>query len=136
MCYSITTNLSQKTFTGYKIVVKDKYGHYYSPYTGVRYEKGKVKATNKCGKYTACKFNIFSDYHFNPRLHGRTAVFESYLDAKEQLKEMNMFSYNFINCNELIIIKLTISGNLRYGIYAGSDIVSGTFIESVESIKN
>ena len=46
MCQILDEIIDKKTVTGYKCVIVDKYGHYYSPYTGVRYKKGKIPVVN------------------------------------------------------------------------------------------
>lgn len=38
---------AKKSATGYKVVVEDKWGHYYSPFTGVRYRTGKIPKPKK-----------------------------------------------------------------------------------------
>lgn len=43
MC-TITKKSDLKEFTGYKVVIADKYGHYYSPYTGIRYKKDQFQS--------------------------------------------------------------------------------------------
>ena len=65
MCEIIGKYTKEKTFTGYKVVVEDKYGHYYSPFTGIRYKKGKISTSIKV-KHPNTITTICENKYVNP----------------------------------------------------------------------
>ena len=126
-----------KTFTGYKLVVVDEHGHYYSPYTGIRYEVGKIKVPKI--KRTACGDIIYNRYatvscmnvlssdsvFYTEQMIGKTGVLVSGADL------CNMFDYD----KRCAVIQMTIKGDLHTGSFANRRIVAGNEIVSMKKLK-
>lgn len=138
MCKLNNIPVTVTRFTGYKIVTKDKYGRLYSPYTGMKYQKGSVKEVKVCGQHTAWNHNVLSANYYTLDCVGRTAVFTSIEEATEEAKSisrMGIFNEQF-NTDKFYIAEMTVSNELRHGTYAMYDIISGKYIESVKLIKS
>jgi hypothetical protein len=143
MC-NITEKINLKVFTGYKIVVTDKYGHYYSPHTGIRYKKGPVqKLPVKKGKYTA--WYDYSDFtNWNSSVYNYkqcdsrlTAVLKFKHNAEMLLDNLFADSELFIlpkDC-KFNIIQMTVGGNLYRGTYGPCDIILGNIVKSIKLKK-
>jgi hypothetical protein len=128
------------TFEGYKVVLTDKHGHHYSPYTGIRYIPGPVPEFKKMRKHIT---NVYvaeeilagkGSYDLNHKRGRYTAVFVNYLDALSAVVDIlpaNYLPYGFTRN----MLKMTISGNLRHGDYGGDTVILGDYIESVKVIK-
>lgn len=133
MCYSIDEPVKEKTFTGYKLVTRDAHGNLYSAFTGVRYEAGKtMKHPKKPGKYMSwlrtCPISTTST-NYNEKVIGRTAVFVNEAIARS-------YACCMIDCfDNLCLAKMTISDDLKDGLFSGNYIVSGKKIESVKFIE-
>jgi hypothetical protein len=134
---------NKKEFTGYKVVVTDKYGHHYSPYTGIRYKPGPVLALpKKMGKYCANDLGYYNAYmpgkcmsnDIQAKLH-LTAVFVDLKNAIELIKDdfLPNRHYKLPNNCKYNIIKMTVSGDLYNGLFSG-DIILGNVINSVGPI--
>lgn len=78
---------NKKEFTGYKAVVTDKYGHHYSPYTGIRYKKGLVPKLPRIQS----KYSILSEYNY--RMYGEGGWARNHFQSEKQLTAV----YEFIN---------------------------------------
>ena len=129
MCYTIERNYtSNKEFTGYKVVVEDKYGHYYSPFTGHRYQPGKMKLFRKKGKHC----NRYNQLDYSKVLENRTAVFEKKQDAIELMFLMQGEFKSEFKHTYFKIIQITIADDLKYGLFWNNVIVSGKEIISVK----
>lgn len=145
MC-TITKKSDLKEFTGYKVVVTDKYGHHYSPYTGIRYKKGPVPHLPK----KMSKYSVINEYDY--RMYGEagwarnqlqsekqlTAVYEFINDA-EELKSQDftsgyIYEYTLPNDCEYNIVKMTISGEMYKGKFGGP-IILGNVINSIKLVK-
>ena len=139
MC-QVDEKLEIKEATGYKVVVTDKYGHHYSPYTGIRYKKGPVSVLpKKMGKYCANDLGDYKAYMPGEWMSNSvqyknhlTAVFVDLRDAIELIKDDFLPNKNYElpkNC-KYNIIEMTVSGDLYGGKYSG-DIILGNVINSV-----
>ena len=133
MCKILNEYTESKTFTGYKVVLVDKHGHYHSPYTGVRYEKGKVKAhdcKSKLKYIIADRFDeIIPDNtytYFNPQMKGYTGVITQIEDARSFLRYC--YDTGKYTCK---IIKMTISGDLHCGEFGCRQTIVGTHIDKI-----
>ena len=141
MCDIIGKYVKEKTFTGYKIVVEDKYGHYYSPYSGIRYKKGKITVPGKlyknstnsaiCGnKYVALHLK-YNGIKWNDGMIGMTGVIIDKLSAL-------IFYNRWKSGNTAIkysVLEMTISGNLQYAQFSGFSTIIGNEIVSFKKIK-
>jgi hypothetical protein len=124
-----------KEFTGYKLVITNEKGEYFSPYTGIQYKVGPVP------KFIESQKN--NDYAVN-------CLFYSKLQEKYQLtgvlKELDTKFYD--NIDGLIsnyelptkckrsIIKMKLTGDIYSGDFLGhNDIMLGNYIESIELIN-
>jgi hypothetical protein len=137
MCKIFEPIEDKKSVTGYKIVITDKYGHHYSPYTGVRYKKGlipivKNKLSNALNDGSI--FDILQPYSmfYNKNYAGMTAVIISKYNAKIELQRFRISSplYNFT------LLEMTLSGDLHYGEYSKMQTYIGRNIISFKKIKN
>lgn len=148
MCIFIASVPKAKTVVkGYKVAVKDKYNHYYSPFTGIRYEVGKVKVAIKYGKYSLVKKLHYQDIlnpenHFNKSIYaGMTAAFRNKEDASLFINEFYSDINDFNRCAfvspinpKLVILEMKLAGKMYCGsyilhnstaeVYIGSEIVS------------
>jgi hypothetical protein len=125
--------------TGYKCVIVDKYNHYYSPVTGMRYKIGKIGKIKGYGAHSEKSTLAFCDilnpnsHCYNPLYKGRTAIFKNYDDAKSYLKYLNW--YNKSHRIKFAIIEMELSGNLYIGEYYDSVIFAGSEIKSIKKVK-
>jgi hypothetical protein len=140
MCCNIEkANLTE--YTGYKVVITDKYGHHYSPYTGVRYKKGPVpKLPKVAGKYIISDFSDYNPLHgyYYNKMQAKnrlTAVFNNYSTAVRllELKRLNM--YQSQSNYKLNIVEMKISGNLYEGLYFHGAVTLSDKIESIKIMK-
>jgi hypothetical protein len=144
MCTFDKKNLNDKVVVGYKLAIKDKYNHYYSPVTGMRYKVGKVKAATEYGKHNVRKDLLFNNIlnksaeGYNPNYSGMTSVFESYQNAiifKEYcLQDIHNCNMSALNKN-LVILQMELSGDLYNGTYGPWCIFAGSEIKSISLIK-
>lgn len=133
MCVEVGRKLNKETYTGYKAVIKNR-RKYYSPAVGTEYKVGPVKGAKK---FLA---NTQSDWQradiLNPEADtfvknyfGKTAVFCKKDDAESTARR------EVDNSGKWVIVKMTISGDLRRGNLAGDGVVVGTRIEMIEEVK-
>ena len=132
MC-KLIKKIKKKSITGYKAAYKIN-GKYYSPWTGVNYQLGKVKGTKKPLKYaeeTASFILKPGDDFNNPTYFGKTAVFEEKEGAKKEVKNHKVFEKYDSDDSEhsCIILKMIISGEIwetkydkDYKTFAGTNI--------------
>lgn len=132
-----------KSVKGYKLAIKDKYNHYYSIITGVRYEVGKVKAATKYGMHNIredlCFRDVLNPHNrcFKNEYTGKTAVFvdrNSVIKFKEsQESQESVLSNSF--ANKLVILEMELTGELYYGEYNISTVYIGSEIKSIKKVK-
>lgn len=139
MCIFIASVPKAKTVVkGYKVAVKDKYNHYYSPSTGMRYKVGKINEIKGYGKYCCRRSVGFPDVlNNNDRCHIRdylkkTAIFYQLGDAKMFKTELEGRSSSTIEC---IILEMKLSSDLFFGEYLGRNVYIGSEIKSIKKIK-
>jgi hypothetical protein len=134
----------KNTVTGYKVVITDKYGHYYSPITGYRYKIGKVSRVNKYGKhaiYTQLHFrNILdkNDCCHNNQYYGMTAVFtdlNSAYDFEHLINRRNLESDSCAKEINSCILEMKLTGVLYNGVYDGNNVYIGSEIKSFKKSK-
>lgn len=144
MC-EINEKTKLKNFTGYKLVITDKHGHHYSPYTGVRYQPGPVPELKKIGKYAVWQgadqyIRKDGEYNYVQSDHRLSGVFERCDNAVSSVLRRVYFdanqSSNFINDEcKINIVKMTISGDLYKGEFCDNAIILGNFILKVKTTK-
>jgi hypothetical protein len=138
---------NKNSVTGYKLAVKDKYNHYYSPVTGVRYEVGKVKAATKYGKHNLRKELKFNDIldkadPGNKSIYrGMTGVFK-YSHAIDSFKRFCLEGVNDYDAKilseKLVVLEIELSGKLYEGEYImaiNHPVYIGSEIKSIKLIK-
>ena len=132
MC-TFGNRIQKKSVIGYKVAIQvDK--HYYSPVTGIRYEKGSVPVPRAYGKYNQrenLKFEDVLDPHegsHNLKYIGNTAVFCQLINAINFKSTMHSNDINFV------ILEIKLGGKLYTGTYT-SNVYIGNEILSVKKIK-
>ena len=137
MCIRIGRKLSKEVYTGYKAVVKVS-NRYYSPATGVEYIPGqKVQGTYKFLENTK-KFWSENDilnpkkYSFIKNYFGKTAVYCFERDVK-CFAVSHSLEYPK---DKLIIVKITLSTNLRRGKLGLDGVIVGEKIVKIEEVIN
>jgi hypothetical protein len=131
MCY-ITKKSKLKIFTGWKAVyVVD--GKYYSFWTNLEYEVGKVKPqkVKSDGTVRHKIRNTIVGLNYNKTMYGKTGVFKKKKDA-----ERVYFIYENV-LRPMALLKITISGDLYNGfidVTSEEPVVLGNYIESIERI--
>ena len=147
MCIFKEKITDSKIVKGYKLAVKDKYNHYYSPFTGIRYEVGKVKVATKYGKHnlrTELKFNdILNETNLsnNSKYKGMTAVFK-YRQAVDSFKSFCLDGVNDYDARILsekfVVLEIELSGEIYNGSYYilfNRPVYIGSEIKSIKLIK-
>ena len=132
MC-EIYGKLKRKTATGYKIAV-EKSGKFYSPFTGIRYDTGRVPVAETARKFAiflAPKRRLDGWAHYNPKMAGKTGIITRLGDAKPVLQGFKD-NYGHILGSRFVLLKMKISGDLHAGNYDFLDIIVGNTIESIE----
>ena len=149
MCKLTTKFAESDTFTGYKAVIKHG-DNYLSPATGITYKIGKVPVLNSTTERDTSVIRGYSDKFkdftslavvdfFKPEFNGKTAVFVKSMDAVEVSRTIAL---DWCETElPLVIIKMTISGDLHRGTAAvnefdhtGSHVVAGDTIVSIEEV--
>jgi hypothetical protein len=134
----------KKSVTGYKVVITDKYGHYYSPITGYRYKIGKVRKMNTYGKhaiYIKLQFRDILDKNdccHNNQYYGMTAVFtdlNSAYDFEHLINRRNRESVTPLKELNSCILEMKLTGILYNGVYDGNNVYIGSEIKSIKKIK-
>jgi hypothetical protein len=129
------------TFEGYKVVVTDKHGHHYSPYTGIRYIPGPVPKFKKMKKYVTQRciadqlLGGYGSYNKHHADGNYTGVFIDRKSAVEEARDIVAIFEIPRNCSRNII-KMQISGNLHYGSFVGTPVILGNHIDAVKIVKN
>lgn len=147
MC-NLTKKYNGKSFTGYKVAYK-KRKRYFSIATDEEYKEGKTmpdlsksrRRTRRVGNFEYMPINeIINEkgFCFKVDMVGKTAVFKNKSDATDLLKNKN-FAYLPLDKSvkldiKLIVLKMTISGNLYEGKYGFNPVVAGEKIEKIEEI--
>ena len=131
MCIATGDYTKAREFTGYKVVIVDKYNHYYSPFTGLRYKVGQVKpldVNNLKGKYYINDQQI----EYNVGMTGYTGVI---IDKNEAKSILNLFNQLYSDLFDYKIIKMTIIDDLKTAYMGRSDrkIIIGKFITAMSS---
>ena len=122
MC-KIYNKLSETLFVGYKVALTDKYGHYYSPFTGIRYEKGKVKKVDANSLKT--KYRTDEKIEYTEGMIGMTGVFAKHVEAN--------YIYDYFTRHhpeyKFSLLEMTLTGDLydakmgdRYNTVIGNNI--------------
>lgn len=122
--------IAKKTYIGYKVVIVDKYGHYYSPFTGIRYKAGPVQA--KDIHSLKSKYIAGLPIDKSESMSGYTGVLTNLTDARKIFNYLNEFNSSF----KYKIITMKISTELKYGIMGiCTPVIVGKQIISIESLK-
>jgi hypothetical protein len=140
MCEIYLPYKKGKTFTGYKVVLTDEYGHHYSPYTGIRYTPGPVPEFKRIRKYAIQhaiaeqilkKMSSYDEQHYANRYTGVFTNFGDVIDAACAILSTcelpDGFSRN--------ILEMRISGDLSYGRFTQWDVILGNHIDSIKVIQ-
>jgi len=132
MCHIMNKLKNQHPRYGYKVVFKNDKGEYFSPATGAKYVDGKKVRGRKHQKRIGDYFDpaLFHSSFFNPKYFGFTAVFWSYLSARE-LRERLTFNNADLN---FVILKVYISEDLHEGTYGSAPVFIGRRISSFQEI--
>jgi hypothetical protein len=135
MCV-IEGDLEVPVVSGYKVAVVSKTtGKFYSPATGIEYKVGPVETPNTLGVMAVSIFfhNVLNPAEpaNNPSYEGFTAVFEDVLAAEWLHEDMKL---NSISRNKIVILKMTLSQNLKHGTYSHSKVFLGKHIDSLEIV--
>ena len=136
MCTLIHKYRDLKTFTGYKVVMIDKNGDFFSAAMGFKYPlRGKVPIPIKQKKLS----NVFnnsilssSSYGFNHEMINRTTVFKLKIDADNLCSDICALRIN--NKYRAIVVKMTISKDLMSGLYDRVKVIAGKYICSINEI--
>ena len=113
MCIIIKPYDLAETVTGYKVVIVDKYNHYYSPFTGIRYKKGNVIPPKNIMKLKS-KYRLHNqEVKVENRMHGYTGVFINHSDAYILLNTLRNLKYDSNKYN-IKIIQMTITTDLTF----------------------
>jgi hypothetical protein len=147
MCEFKDQITDKKVVVGYKLAVKDKYNHYYSPITGVRYKVGKVPAATKYGTHNLrreLKFNDIldkTDPSNKSEYKGMTAVFK-YRHAVDSFKWHCLDGVNQHDVIELskklVVLEMELSGEIYDGNYYmlfNRPVYIGSEIKSIKKVK-
>jgi len=122
-CRNITS------FTGYKLVFKID-NKYYSAFTGIEYkENTKIVPVDEMQKHA--DYQMWSTIHRNEKMIGKTTVFENLEDAKE-IK--NVWHKTFPD-KEIVILEMTLSGNLHHAIFSERDTIIGEYVETFNQLS-
>lgn len=134
-----------KEVNGYKVVITDKHGHHYSPYTGIRYKVGPVPELKRIGKYAVwegsgqylMKGSEYNDMQSSYRLSGifekcNNAILPILLRVYDDSRHNSIFKDNGCKLN---IVKMKISGNLYRGEFCGNAIILGDTITEIKTTK-
>ena len=128
MCEIVKPYTDSNTYTGYKVAMVDKYGHYISPFTGYRYKKGKIKNsafyTNKKSLHKRADFRM----KFCKGMHGKTGVLTNLNTAKRIFTEYN----NLFNA---CVLEMTIKDDLVHALFIDYPTIIGSEIVSFKKIK-
>lgn len=142
MC-TLTKEIEQKQFTGYKVAYKNKItGKYYSPAMGIEYKPNmkipNIKKQNRIGSFF-CEDILTSPFLFKEKMVGRTAVFKSLVVAKKLYRDIhNGISFNDAQRElyEVCILEMTIKKDLMKGYYEDNgNVVAGKIIVKLKEIK-
>ena len=136
MC-QLNQKTSLESFTGYKIAfVKDgREGRYYSIAMGTEYVIGKVKVCRKQRRIVETFNNniLESDHTYVEEMVGRTCLYNALSDAKYiylgHLEEPPIKG-------KLVILKMTIKGDLLRGSYGHCVVYGGKEITSMEEVTS
>jgi hypothetical protein len=127
MCKLTETSYDQKTFTGYKLVIVDVDGKFYSPSTGIQYKEGPIPVISEVQRddITLPFVNPFEyPFIFNEKYTGFTSVFANKDDAERVRLALG---YDSIKT-----IEMTLSGNLTYSHFEGP-CIAGKFINKINT---
>lgn len=142
MCKIKTRFRKAESVTGYKIAF-EKYGKFYSIYTGIEYKVGSVKDVDHNyksniesleNKYGSDKFyfwkNVWNTYDnfYEPKMKNKTGVILSLSDAYD-------FIYDNKHITEYVILEMTISGGLYNAKFDDSKTVIGNHIDSITKLS-
>lgn len=117
-----------KSVCGYKIVVVDKHGNYYSPSTGIRYNIGKVKPLKNKGIHHGKEWSFPYSYNiwYRNAYAGYTTIFKTYESAFAELE--HLLTLPNIDTDEIIIIEMELSKDLMHSSYKSHNTYSGKYI--------
>ena len=137
MC-TITGEFKQKSFTGYKVALK-KGKSYLSPATGIRYKVGAVTIVRKKRKNSLPTFVnmlLFSNHFYNPRMVGKTGVFMTKDEGDYWLQDFGFTTQPWMKSNncKLVLLKMTISGDMLTGKYGSTPTVIGSRIDKIKEL--
>ena len=129
MC-TIQEKSKKKKFTGYKVAVEVS-KRYYSPFTGLRYEVGKVKPVKKYRKNRVNYANCLDpgNRFYSKEMIGKTGVLESKEEAKKLTERWNCREENYV------LLEITIKGDLYNASFDSMETMVGNEIVSMKKIK-
>ena len=148
MCEILDAYTEKSEYSGYKIAIKID-GNYYSPWSGMKYEIGKIPELHLYDKQkkfvkTAIK-NQFNDilpdgFFYNRDMQCRTGVIKSLNDALDYRKNLE-FALNaeYVSTEsknyQIIILNMTISNDLHYSTFGNINTITGNKILSIDEYK-
>ena len=123
-----------KSFTGYKVLVVDDTGNFYSSFTGEKFEVGPVPLPPELCTRLVDNWNTLLDYFplkecrfYNKRYEGFTSVYVHNV--------IDISCYKPLSDNlTTVICKVNISGDLRQSLYRDY-CYSGKHVNSIEIIE-
>jgi hypothetical protein len=144
MCTFKDQITDKKVVKGYKVAIQDKYNHYYSPVTGMRYKAGKIGKIKGYGKHSVLKLIQFRDI-LDPddwchvgNYSKKTAIFKHMKNAKafKHLLTERYYSRVFnTEPNPFVIVEMALTGDLYDGKYSGNGAYIGSEIVSIKKVK-
>jgi hypothetical protein len=136
MC-ELTGPFEKKSFTGYKIAVHElSTGKIRSSCMGFIYKPGKIPIIKNQRNLT-CYWSdgiLKSSLYYNKQMEGRTMVFVHKEDAAKLFDELSDMVVHLKYA--VILLKMTITGDLLKGNYNHRDIIAGTHIKTIKIYDN
>ena len=140
MCTIEDKYVAAETATGFKIAIKGNDENYYSPFTGMKYNIGKVMPMDKINYENSISFpqNILSpnNQFYNEKMRGMTGIIVTDIESIKQ--EFDSFCEDDKQL-QFAVLKMTITGDLHNAIYISSSFyntIIGNTILSIEDITN
>lgn len=139
MCEIRGKYTESETYTGYKVLAKHKKtGKYYSSFTGKLYELGKVPLPPKKCKRLSTNWNYDLDNKvlnslpfYNKEYEGKTSVFTDLTDLFYCIPNNYVPIYKDYY---VVVVKVTIGGELFYSNYQDTLTFSGTEVIKIEEV--
>jgi len=142
MCH-LKERYKRKTVTGWKVAIHEN-GKLLSPATLIEYKVGPVTSREYSKELEVKRFGEYCQYFyfglldqrdscaFSTKMTGRTAVFT------EKINAVSFFKVLEKRTNEdkkLVLIRVTLSGDLLKGKYDWSEVVAGKHIDKVKIVR-